>query len=846
MRNKQVILLLSNISADTVIETFKEISAATRHFADTFFVYHQKNNYTPENITSLNHYVFTDEIFDTLPYIPLNERSIIPGCDHFPLLKFYLDNPDYEQYWSLEDDVKFRGNWNELFETYRYNDSDLISAYINTYDNEPNWPWWNTFGNIKGGMISQNQKIKSFNPIRRISNRGMLCLHNYMSDGWYGHQEVLMPTLFKHENFKIIDLGGEGPFVPEGFEYRFYDKSSHSYIPVPFGNKLNYIYHPIKAIKRPEVFNFKNNCVIAAIGRGSLHKKWTNLDVDFDLHLLIYDDSYSSYFNDSPFVFCQKGYKFKLIYDYLQKNPDYIEKYNYFFFPDDDIDIDPENISKLFSYMREYSLKIAQPALTDSYYSYEHTLKDKYCLLRYTNFVEMMTPCFSQDGLKKVLFTFNENKSGWGIEFHWAQLIGFTGREMAVIDDLNVIHTRPIQSFNQQNFTELNNYIEKYNLTREIKEYGFIPADFSNQTDWIPIISKRETYALFESQLSQIAQILLQTLQSTAEQGGLLEGVSGISLFFLNYYRLTGKRKYLDQALSIVDWSSDRVSLFKDDFSFSRGLPGFSWYIEYLAQNNFIVNDTDEILGDICEHLNSSDIIDNGELCFPDGIIGYGQHYFIRTANPNFDIQKELCRKEKGILQAVVSRIEIYYLESVEQKINGKTNYKVVSDCILFLCKTNQLLSGNNTVKSLITKLSIKLKKSRPSTKLSSIEKAYTLYTASKVLDDSSLQKFALRIACISSQETEILGLQAMSDIHLLNRLYQETEESDFKDTVQNFLEKLITSDQTKRNFDICDFFISKESKINTNVTNGLSGLGLILISAMADFKPDWDSCVLL
>ena len=101
--------------------------------------------------------------------------------------------------------------------------------------------------------------------------------------------------------------------------------------------------------------------------------------------------------------------------------------------------------------MRGYNLQIAQPGLSDSYYTYPHTLRNKLSVLHYTSFVEMMFPCFSKNALRKVLHTFNANESGWGTEWHWPILIDSNQKDMAVIDCLKAIHTRPVQSYRPQN-----------------------------------------------------------------------------------------------------------------------------------------------------------------------------------------------------------------------------------------------------------------------------------------------------------------------------------------------------------------------------------------------------------
>lgn len=207
------------------------------------------------------------------------------------------------------------------------------------------------------------------------------------------------------------------------------------------------------------------HCVLAAIGSTSLHREWIKKKSSFDLHLIVYDDSYELFKNDSPYVTASKGYKFKLIHNYLCNNPELIEQYDYFYMPDDDISITSTNIQKLFRFMKKYQLAVAQPAIANSFLSYRHTKKHEDSVLRYTNFVEIMQPCFSREALKKVLFTFDETISGWGIDYHWGKILDYTQMNMAIIDDISSEHTRPVQSDHRQ---ELFNYMKKYNLNFNI------------------------------------------------------------------------------------------------------------------------------------------------------------------------------------------------------------------------------------------------------------------------------------------------------------------------------------------------------------------------------------------
>ncbi len=222
-----------------------------------------------------------------------------------------------------------------------------------------------------------------------------------------------------------------------------------------------------------------NNCVIAAVGRDSLHREWIKdkSHKNFELHLIVYDDSKPKYEEDTSFIYQARGRKLKLVYEYFRMHPEYIDRYDYFFIADDDISATAKQISDLFAIMDKYKLKIAQPTLTDSYFTFRHTLQDKRYRLRFTNFVEMMIPCFSRDALKKVLFTFNENPTGWGAEYHWNKLLGCSRNEMAVIDEIAMRHTRPLQSWTRENFKYLHDYIMKYGLSKQIEVYSAIPAD---------------------------------------------------------------------------------------------------------------------------------------------------------------------------------------------------------------------------------------------------------------------------------------------------------------------------------------------------------------------------------
>ncbi len=288
------------------------------------------------------------------------------------------------------------------------------------------------------------------------------------------------------------------------------------------------------------------NCVITAVGKSSLHRLWTNGDCHFDLHLIVYDDSYEEFIDDAPFVSHIKGYKLRVVYQYLQSNPKLLDSYEYFFIPDDDILMDSSQINSLFEQMRLYGLKIAQPALVDSYYLWVHTLRDPYCKIRYTNFVEMMVPCFSRKALRKVLFTFNENETGWGTETHWPLLIDAKDTDMAIVDAIPVVHTRPIQSGQTMHRKEAAAYLRKYQLVTQVKELGCVPVEKSGH-----FLCDREIF-------SKMVGLLKRQLGKVFRSDSMgMNGYAGYIFLIFVLGRITQSRQYIDMAMAIFAQTPD-------------------------------------------------------------------------------------------------------------------------------------------------------------------------------------------------------------------------------------------------------------------------------------------------
>ena len=131
-----------------------------------------------------------------------------------------------------------------------------------------------------------------------------------------------------------------------------------------------------------------------------------------------------------------------LIKSFIEDNLDWISKFEYIWFPDDDIQINTESINKLFVLAKKYNLWLCQPSLL-GYISHQITSPYQNSLLRYTNFVEVMAPMMNLDTVLKLKDTFDVNYSSWGLDGIWPYILGHPKDKIAIIDEIKMTHTKP-------------------------------------------------------------------------------------------------------------------------------------------------------------------------------------------------------------------------------------------------------------------------------------------------------------------------------------------------------------------------------------------------------------------
>jgi hypothetical protein len=188
-------------------------------------------------------------------------------------------------------------------------------------------------------------------------------------------------------------------------------------------------------------------------GRNSIASDWIfdSANRSFDVVLLYYhptiENPLLSTNNPNFTVYHLQDFKWPMIQKLFQLHPQYLSQYDYFFFPDDDIEISQPAIHRLFICAQQYGLQMTQPVLSrDSYKSWKALRKKHFSGMRYLSSVELMCPVMSRVALCELMPTFNLNRSGWGIDILWGEMIRkkFGNKSIAVFDLIETRHTKPV------------------------------------------------------------------------------------------------------------------------------------------------------------------------------------------------------------------------------------------------------------------------------------------------------------------------------------------------------------------------------------------------------------------
>jgi lantibiotic modifying enzyme len=387
-----------------------------------------------------------------------------------------------------------------------------------------------------------------------------------------------------------------------------------------------------------------------------------------------------------------------------------------------------------------------------------------------------------------------------------------------------------------------------------------------------------------QSKVEEIANILNNSVVDD-NYLGVLAGVSGKALFMFYYSLYTGNSKYADIGEQALTRALEIINNNYPYHNYCNGISGFAWTCEHLAQQGFIESKDITFLDELKPYLFSSMEYDfaKGNYDFLYGGLGVG-FYFMTHKDNHKEINRLLecleqtsekmpdgCWKWKSILDSKSQRIG--YNISLSHGMSSivacmSKLYRQNSE----LSKAKEILSGavKYIILQQIPQLQVSyfpnysLENEDPIRAQSRLAWCYgdlgisqALLQASIALDDAQLQHLAAEVLHFSCARKELktsfvtdAGLcHGTSGIaQIFQRAYYATNDLIFYDTANYWLEK--TLEMAKFDDGLAGFKKwagnDKQWIACDSLLEGITGIGLCILSALDNKLLPWDECLLL
>ena len=214
----------------------------------------------------------------------------------------------------------------------------------------------------------------------------------------------------------------------------------------------------------------KENVLFTSAGDNTnFFNLWCNDNRNYDIFICYYGyDEQDKYKEYSDVYFKRKGGKMQNFHYLWENNIGNIRDYKIFYIVDDDIIIKTQQINELFRLFKELDVWILQPSFKDvegSFISHGITKQVENLKYRYTNFVEINTPFFSNYSISKCMEKYDVSLTGYGIDILFIHSLGsHIENKYVIVDYISCVN--PIKK--EREIDKLQPYSKRYNIWRMI------------------------------------------------------------------------------------------------------------------------------------------------------------------------------------------------------------------------------------------------------------------------------------------------------------------------------------------------------------------------------------------
>ncbi len=388
-----------------------------------------------------------------------------------------------------------------------------------------------------------------------------------------------------------------------------------------------------------------------------------------------------------------------------------------------------------------------------------------------------------------------------------------------------------------------------------------------------------------EKEIEKYSNLFLENKIEYNDNIGLYSGISGNITFLYQYYSQFGEEKCINKIEEYIDSSLALISEGKFySYTYSAGLAGWAWAMQYLANKGVISDDIDGFLKEIDELLYKQMKIYLAKKDFDqlNGAIGIAR-YFLYRKKTTFviDIIDFLDKEKVSIDNEIKWQTEVYlnpgtYVYNLSLAHGSAGIQHFLAECYkndIKKDKCEELIKGSinfltnniqdfNTMgcffpNSIDIELTTKTNQhSRLAWCYGDLGIFYSLYQTSIILNDIDLQELCLNGLIKNTQRKNINETMvydagfchgSAGNAYIFLKLYLQTDNIEFKEAALFWLDKTIDFGSNKG---IVDFKFKHgnepEYQKSNDFLTGSVGIAMVYAAFISPKNLDWDYIYML
>ncbi|MBW6533562.1 MAG: lanthionine synthetase C family protein [Mariniphaga sp.] len=368
---------------------------------------------------------------------------------------------------------------------------------------------------------------------------------------------------------------------------------------------------------------------------------------------------------------------------------------------------------------------------------------------------------------------------------------------------------------------------------------------------------------------------------------GLFGGELGSLLFFFNYFKFFRKKtslEYIENNLNIL-FSTPAPN----QFSFSSGYAGLGWLMEYFYRGGVLKTPPNELFAHIDPFLGKWMIneMEKGNYDFLHGACGTALYFIAGLPHGKSELYLndfviKLNHKAVREIDGSVKWEVVLNFKSFQKGYNISLSHGIPS-IINILCKLYKLNICRDVCFDLLAGAIKYIQKQKlPQKKFISIYPSWalesttalnssrlawcygdlgiavTFWNAAQVLNDKELESESIEILLHSCKRLDLKSNHVIDAVichgsagisHIFKRMYVNTKIPEFNEAANYWIEKTLEFAKYNDGFAGYKAWYPESRgglKPVLSLLEGISGIGLALLSNISEEEPVWDECLLL